>query len=170
MSQRSSSGGVAFHFKKPVCHKPHTRACAVISSPQPSPPCPLCFTLVVRLYTQHETKHALALLSIFVLPSTGFQIGQHRVNSATMLSSATCAAVLLSVVGIATTTPSMVKCVDYTDEANQKVRKKEKKKCQMATVSDCQRRFLFFPSCVSRTVCPPPPSPIYVLTRSQRLA
>ena len=157
MSQRSSSGGVAFHFKKPVCHKPHTRACAVISSPQPSPPCPLCFTLVVRLYTQHETKHALALLSIFVLPSTGFQIGQHRVNSATMLSSATCAAVLLSVVGIATTTPSMVKCVDYTDEANQKVRKKEKKKCAKwrlsVTVSDV---FFFFPRVFLALFVPPP--------------
>lgn len=154
MSQRSSSGGVAFHFKKPVCHKPHTRACAVISSPQPSPPCPLCFTSVVRL-TQHETKHALALISIFVLPSTGFRIGQHRVNSATMLSSTTRAAVLLSVVGIATATPSMVKCVDYTDEANQKVRKKEKRRTAKWRLSATFSFFSFV--CFSHCLSPPLP-------------
>lgn len=38
-----------------------------------------------------------------------------------MLSATARAAVLLAIVGTAAANPRMVKCVDYTDEANQKV-------------------------------------------------
>ena len=44
-----------------------------------------------------------------------------EITPTAMLSATARAAVLLAIVGIAAANPRLVKCIDYTDEANQQV-------------------------------------------------
>lgn len=73
-----------------------------------------------------NNKHTLRLFlfSLMIPPQRHHpvQTTQQRYHLLQIMFSATaCAAVLLAIVGIAAANPRMVNCVDYTDEANQKV-------------------------------------------------